>query len=223
MAQVLYHSTPQPFDQLVRLHLRIFPVFAQYPPSVQLVVFEDMNTIPELLRSRSTKHQDHGVDVTTVAHANSGPSGMAVVGHTSASDGVDGLDDIPSDDRRTEGLAEYAAQDADDGEEPDRTKEAKIIQKAARHHLLKDNEEHSNDALTKGRHRLFKSCKASANAVHAKYRKFYLGPVPHLLLCMEWIVTRAQDSKDDIKARRGDLEATLQEKSDLIAQHKQIR
>ena len=66
MAQVLYHSTPQPFDQLVRLHLGIFPVFAQYPPSVQLVVFEDMNTIPELLRSRSTKHQDHGVDVTTV-------------------------------------------------------------------------------------------------------------------------------------------------------------
>jgi hypothetical protein len=182
-----------------------------------------MNTIPELLRARSTNHQVHGVDVTTVAHANSGPSNMKVVEHSSASDGVDGLGDVPSDDRRTEGLAEYAAQDADDGEEPDRTKETIIIQKAARYHLLKDTEEHSNDALTKGRQRLFKSCKASANAVHAKYRKFYLGPLPHLLLCVEWIVTRAQDSKGDIKARRGDLETTLQERSELIAQHKQIR
>jgi hypothetical protein len=186
-----------------------------------------MKTIPDLLRSRSTNHQDHhrrGVDVKTALHANSGPSGMIGFGHTSAADGTDNLGDIPSGDRHAEGLAEYDAQDAvdaNDGEEPDKTKEAITIQRAARRHLSKDTEEHSNDALTKGRHRLFKSCKASANAVHAKYRKLYLGPVPHLLLCVEWIVTRAQDSKNAIKARR--VEATLQEKSDLIVQHKQMR
>jgi hypothetical protein len=38
---------------------------------------------------------------------------------------------------------------------------------------------------------------------------------------LEWIVTRAHDSKNAIKARR--VEATLQEKSDLIVQHKQMR
>jgi hypothetical protein len=182
-----------------------------------------MNTIPELLRSYSTNHQDHrrrGVNVRTVPHANSGPSGQT------STDGIDNLGGIPSDDRRAEGLAEYAAQDADndkDGKEPDRTKEVRIIQRAARRHFFKDTEEHPDDALTKGRNRLFRLCKASSNAVHAKYRKVYLGPVPHLLLCVEWIVTRAQESKDAaIKARRR-VGATLQEKSDLIIQHKMMR
>jgi hypothetical protein len=111
--------------------------------------------------------------------------------------------------------------DVDDGEEPDRTKEVITIQRAARRHFSKETGKHFNDALTKGRYRLFKSCKASVNAVHTKYRKLYLGPVPHLLLCVEWIVTRAQESKNSIKARRA--KATLQEKSDLIVKHKQIR
>jgi len=144
-----------------------------------------------------------------------------IVGHTSDAPGVDSLIDIPSVDRRAEGLAEYTAQDADDSDETDRTKEVIVIQRAARHHFFKDIEEHSSNALKKGRNRLFKSCKASVHAVHAKYRKTYLGPVPHLLLCVEWIVTRAQGSKNGIKARR--VEATLQEKSDLMVQHKQIR
>jgi hypothetical protein len=190
---------------------------------VQFVEFEDVNTIPELLLSHSTNHQC-GVDVSTASQANSGPSDMTIVVHTSAVHGIDSLGEIPSDDRRAEGLADFAAQDgvdADDGEEPDRTQEAIAIQRAARRHFFKHSEEPSYDELTKGRHRLFKSCKAFANSVHAKYRKVYLGPVPHLLLCLEWIVTRAHDSKNAIKARR--VEATLQEKSDLIVQHKQMR
>jgi hypothetical protein len=156
------------------------------------------------------------------------------IGHGSAAHGIESPDDIPRGDQQTtEELAEYTAQDAvdvGDGEEPDKTKEARVIQKAARRYILKDTqaEEHHidenfNDALTKGRNRLFKSCKASAKAVHVKYRKFYLGPIPHLLLCLEWIVTRAQDSKNAIKARRAEVVVTLQEKSDLIVQHKLMR
>ena len=187
---------------------------------MKLVIFEDMNTIPDLLLSHSTTHQ-FGVDVSA---ANSEPSDVTIAGHTSAADGFDSLGEMPHGSQRAEGITEYAAQEADDtdqGEEPDRTKEIKFIQRAARRHFFKDTEEQSTDALTRGRNRLFKSCKASANAVHAKYRKVYLGPVPHLLLCVEWIITRAQESKEAIKARRAD--ATLQEKSDLIMQHKQMR
>lgn len=183
-----------------------------------------MNTIPELLLSRSTNHQGRrrrGLDVRPASQANFGPSGTTIVGNTSDALGADTLSDIPSGDRRGEGLAEYTAQDADESEETDRTKEAIMIQRAARSHFFKDIEESSGNALTKGRDRLFKSCKASANAVHAKYRKIYLGPVPHLLLCVEWIVTRAQESKNAIKSRRS--KANLQEKSDLMLQHKQIR
>jgi len=156
------------------------------------------------------------------------------IGHASAAYGTDSLDDIPSGDQQTsEGLSEYTAQDTvdmGDSKEPDKTKEARVIQKAVRRYILKDTqveenniEEDSNDALTKGRNRLFKSCKASAKAVHVRYRKFYRGPVPHLLLCLEWIVARAQDSKNAIKARRVEASCTLQEKSDLIAQHKLMR
>ena len=189
-----------------------------------MVVFDNMNTIPELLQSRSTSHQGHrrhGVDFGTASQANFGPSSTMIVGHTSDTHEADNLSDMPSGNRRAEGLAEYTAQDADDSEETDRTKEVIIIQRAVRRHLIKDIEEDSSNALTKGRDRLFKSCKASADAVHLKYRKIYLGPVPHLLLCVEWIVSRAQESKSAIKARR--VKATLQEKSDLMVQHKLIR
>ena len=200
---------------------------------MQLVLFEDIYTIPERLRSHSMHSQDHHphVDVCAVSHMDSGSSAM-VIGQASDAHGNDSPDVIPSDDQQsTEGLAEYTAQDAvdvGDGEGPDKAKEARVIQRAARRYILKytQSEEHyveenSNGTLTKGRDRLFKSCKASARAVHVKYRKFYLGPVPHLLLCLEWIVTHAEDSKDAIKARR--VEATLQEKSDLIVQHKLMR
>lgn len=201
-----------------------FPLAAPCPQSVQLVVFDSMNTIPELLLSRSTNHQGRrrrGIDVMPVSQANFGPSGTTIDGHTSDAHEVDALSDIPSGDRRGEGLADYTAQDDGEREEIDRTKEVVKIQRAARSHFFKDIEERSGNALTKGRDRLFKSCKASANDVHAKYRKIYLGPVPHLLLCVEWIVTRAQESKNTIKSRR--VEATLQEKSDFMLQHKQIR
>ncbi|KAH9985770.1 hypothetical protein BJV77DRAFT_1031292 [Russula vinacea] len=91
------------------------------------------------------------------------------------------------------------------------------------------------NAFTNERHRLFESCKASANTVHAKYRKFYLGPVPHLLLCVEWIVTRAQHLRNAIEARQVEAtleekfetleeqSETLEEKSDLTVQHKKMR
>ena len=143
--------------------------------------------------------------------------------HTSAADGINSAEDIPSGNRRGEGLVEYAAQDADDGEELDWANEVEIIQRAARRHFFRETEEQSTDALKRGRNRLFRLCRASANAVHAKYRKIYLGPVPHLLLCVEWIVTHAQESKDAFKARRKQVGMTLQEKSDLIIQHKHIR
>jgi hypothetical protein len=201
---------------------------------VQLVLFENNYAIPELLRSHSMYHEDYhprGVDVCAASHPDSGPSVMTI-GNAPAADRIDSPDGTPSGDQQTtEGFAEYTAQDAVDAgdrEEPDKTKEVRVIQRAARRYILKDThvEEHyiegnSNDALTKGRNRLFKSCKASAKAVHVKYRKIYLGPLPHLLLCLEWIVARAQDSKNAIKARRA--KATLQEKSDLIVQHKLMR
>jgi hypothetical protein len=226
IAQVLYKSTPQPFDQLVRLRQSVFPNLDPCPSSVQLVVFKDMNDIPELLRSYSTNLQNHHrrrVEVWIGSHVKSGPSSRLVVGRTPATDKIESPGDISGGDGRAEGLAEYAAQDvdADDGEEPDRTKEAIIIQRAARRHFFKDAEGYASDTSTKGRHRVFKSCKVTAKAVHAKYRKLYLGPVPHLLLCVEWIATRAQDSKNAIKARR--VKATMQEKSDLMAQHKKMR
>ena len=202
---------------------------------MQLLLFEKIYTIPERLQSRSVYHQDSqqpGVDVSAAPYADFELS-VTTIGHTSATHRIDSPDDIPSNDQQTtEGLAEYTAQDAVDvcdGEGSDKTKEARVIQKAARRYILKktQGEEHyieetAEDPLTKGRNRLFKSCKASAKAVHVRYRKFYLGPVPHLLLCLEWIIMHSQDSKNVIKARRVET-TTLQEKSDLIVQHKLMR
>ena len=227
LVEVLYQSTRPPFDHLVRLHNTAFPVPGPHPPSVQLVVFEDMNTIPDVLRSRSSNIRDHHLrrpDGFTAVHANSRPSDMTIGGNvTSPADGLDALGDIPSGDQRVEGLTEYTAQDAieaSDGEGPDRTEEALIIQRAARRFLK--HIETSNNALTIGRQRLFKLCKASANGVHFKYRKIYLGPVPHLLLCLEWLVTHTEGLKTAIKRRR-EQATLLQEKLDLNVEHKQMR
>jgi len=228
LAEILYQSTPPPFDHLVRLHHGVFPILGPHPPSVQLVIFEDMNTIPDVLQSHPTNFQSHHhrmADNITESHANSSPYGMTHIGNNAShADGTDSVGDVSSGDQRGEDLVEYTAQDAvaaGDGEESDKTKEVVVIQRAARRHLLKHVEESSNDALTIGRQRLFKLCKASANDVHVKYRKIYLGPIPHLLLCLEWIVTRTQDSKIVIKGQRA--EATLQELSELMIEHKEIR
>jgi hypothetical protein len=193
---------------------------------MQLATFNEMNTIPNVLQSYPTDHQDHHpsrIDTITDSNENPGGSGMTTTGHGPAADRIDGVD-IFEGDERAEGIAEYSVDDAVDtskGEEPDRTIEALIIQRAARRHMLKRIEGISNDTLTIGRDRLFKACKKSVHDVHRRYRKIYLGPVPHLLLCVEWIATRAQYRKNIIKARRRD--ATLQELSDLIAQQPQMR
>ena len=228
LAEVLYQSTPPPFDHLVRLHHRVFPILGPHPPSVQLVIFEDMNTISDVLQSCPTNFQYHhhrGAGNITISPANSNPYSMTHIrNNATRADGTNSLGDVSSGDQRGEDLVEYTAQDAvaaGDKEEPDKTKAAVVIQRATRRHLLKHVEENPNDALTIGRRRLFKLCKASTDDIHVKYRKIYLGPIPHLLLCLEWIVTRAQDSKNAIKGQRA--EATLQELSELIGEHKEIR
>ena len=228
LVEILYQSTPPPLDHLVRLHHRVSPILGPHPPSVQLVIFEDMYTIPDVLQSHPTNfryHHHRGADNITDPHANSSPYGMTHIrNNASRADGADSVGGVSNGDQRGEDLAEYSAQDAvavGDGEETDKTKGVVVIQRATRRYLHKHVEESSNDALAIGRQRLFKLCKASVNDVHVKYRKIYLGPIPHLLLCLEWIVTRAQTSKDAIKGRR--VEATLQELSELMIEHKDIR
>ncbi|KAH8984688.1 hypothetical protein EDB92DRAFT_1950637 [Lactarius akahatsu] len=209
LAEALYQSTASPFDRLVRLRLESSLISGPQIPGVDLVTFRDMNSIPNVLRPRSGDHPTTTID----SHENAGGSYAAISGQVTATDGIDGVVD-----QHVEGAAEYSADDVVDiggGEGPDRSREACIIQKAARRYLLKRVEASSDDKLKIGRDRLFKVCKASANAVHAAYRKIYLGPVPHLLLCLEWIIWSAQASKRTIKARRA--EATLQELSDLTS------
>jgi hypothetical protein len=138
-------------------------------------------------------------------------------------DGIDGTDNMTGYQPVLENAVEYSADDAvepGNGEGPDKSKEAIIIQRAVRRYLGSPS-----DKLKIERDRLFNACKTSANAVHAGYRKVYLGPVPHLLLCVEWIISCAQSSKDTIKSRRKEasLQESLQELSDLSSQQTQIR
>ncbi|KAH9172877.1 hypothetical protein EDB89DRAFT_842082 [Lactarius sanguifluus] len=214
LAEALYQSTTSHFDRLVRLRLESSLISGPQIPGVDLVTFRDMNSIPNVLRSRSGDHPTTTVD----PHQNAGGSYAAIAGQDTTTDGIDGMVD-----QHVEGAAEYSADDVvdtGDGEGPDRSKEALVIQRAARRYLLKRSEANSDDKLKIGRDRLFKACRATANAVHARYRTIYLGPVPHLLLCLEWIIWRAQASKGTIKARRA--EATLQELSDLTFEQAQM-
>lgn len=177
-----------------------------------------MNSIPIVLHPRPGDHPGTTID----SHENSGGSYAAIAGQDTATDGADGA----SGGQDIEGVAEYSADDAvdiGDTEGPDRTKEALIIQRAVRRYLQKRSEASSDDKLKIGRSRLFKACKASASAVHVRYRKIFLGPVPHLLLCLEWVISSAQASKGAIKARRADSEATLQELSELTLEQTQMK
>jgi hypothetical protein len=211
LAEALYQSTNSPFDHLVRLRLESSLISGRQIPGVDLITFRDMNAIPNLLQSHPG---DHPIP-TTVSHEKTGGPHVATAEQVTATDGIDGTGD-----QHEEVAAEYSVEDAIDiiGDEgPDRSNEALIIQRAARRYLLNRVEGSS------GRDRLFKACKAVANAVHARYRKIYLGPVPHLLLCVEWIISSAQESKGTIKARRGRPQATLLELSDLTFQQTQVK
>ena len=176
-----------------------------------------MNSIPIVLRPHPGDHSS-----TTIDSLENRGSYAAIAGQDTATDGANGT----SGDQDIEGAAEYSADDAvdiGDTEGQDKSKEALTIQKAVRRYLHKRIEGCFDDKLKVGRDRLFKACKVSAGAVHAKYRKIFLGPVPHLLLCLEWIISSAQASKDAIKARRADSEATLQELSDLTLEQTQMK
>ncbi|KAH9022664.1 hypothetical protein EDB84DRAFT_1441149 [Lactarius hengduanensis] len=218
LAGVLYQSTTSPFDRLVRLRLESSSISGPQIPGVDLITFGDTDAIiPNILHSRPGDHP-----ITTIGSYESAASGgpdAAIIGQVTATDGIDGMGDLTSY-QRGEEAAEYSEDDAfdiGDGEGPDRSREALIVQKAARRYLLKHS---SSDKLKTKRDRHFEACKASADAVHARYRKIYLGPVPHLLLCLEWIISSAQLSKDTIKARRR--EATLQELEDLTSRQTQM-
>ena len=220
LADALYQSTTSPFDHLVRLRLESSPISGPQFPGVDLITFRDMIAIPNLLRSHPGGHPI----ATNVPHKNTGGPHVAISGQVT--DGVNESGDL-SGYQHVEEAVEYSADDAIDTgdgegpESPDRSKEALIIQRAARRYLLKYSEESSDDKLKIGRDRLFKACKASANAVHARYRKIYLGPLPHLLLCLEWIISSARASRDTIKAQRA--QATLLKISDLMSQQTQMK
>ncbi|KAI9453661.1 hypothetical protein BJY52DRAFT_1418183 [Lactarius psammicola] len=211
LAEALYQSTNSPLDHLVRLHLESSPDSGPQIPGVDLITFRDMITIPNILQSRTG-----GPQITTIGSQEStGGSYVVTAGQAMATGGTDGTGDLTAS-QRFEEVAEYSADDVPDtgdGEGSDRLKEALIIQRAARRYLLKHVEGGSSDELKIGRDRHFEACKASANAVHARYRKIYLGPIPHLLLCLEWVISSAQAPMGAIKARHA--EATLQELSVL--------
>ena len=223
LAEVLYGSIPLAFDNLVKLNLEgsSESILGPHPPSVNLVTFSEMRAIPDVLQSRSSDRQDYlpsGDDIITDSYA--GVSGTTTAKHSSAADGIGKVYDTLGGGRLTEGGAKDGAVDAG-GEEPDRTNGALVIQRALRRHILKRNEESPGDTLAIERNRLFKTCKASANSVHPRYRKIYLGPVPHLLLCLEWIFTRTQASKGITKGAQRP-ETILQVSADLTVQQKRM-
>jgi hypothetical protein len=223
LAEALYQSPTLPFDRLVRLCLESSPISGPQVKGVDLVPFIDMKARPNLLQSRSHPG-DHPV-ITAVSHEDTRLSRSDIAGQPIVLAKVYKTRDLSGNQlERLEEAAEHSAQVVDnigDGEGTDRSKEALIIQRAVRRYLQKCIEASPDDKLKTGRDRLFEACKVSASAVHAGYRKIYLGPVPHLLLCLDWIIARAQASKRKIKARRGD--ATLKELSDLDSQQTQIR
>ncbi|KAI9453668.1 hypothetical protein BJY52DRAFT_1396510, partial [Lactarius psammicola] len=172
LAEALYQSTTSPFDRLVRLRLESSLISGPQIPGVDLVTFRDKNSIP----------------------INTEGSYAAISGQVTATDGIDGTGD-----QHIEGAAEYSADDAvdiDDGEGPDRSREAIIIQKAVRRYLLKRTEGSSDDKFEDRTGPSFQSlqgiCKRSSR----------------------------QASKGTIKARRA--EATLQELSDLTLQQEEM-
>ena len=208
LAEALYQSTTSSSDNLIRLRLESSLISGPKIPGVDLVTFRDTSSNPIVHQLRPGDQPSTTID----SHENAG--------QVTATDGADGT---PGD-QHVEGVAEYSADDAvdiGDAEGQERSKEALIIQRAARRYLQKRIEGSSDDKLKIGRDRLFKACKASASSVHARYRKTFLGPVPHLLLCLEWIISSAQASKGTIKARRA--EATLQELSDLTLEQTEMK
>ncbi|KAH9065009.1 hypothetical protein EDB87DRAFT_1574732 [Lactarius vividus] len=216
LADALYQLTTSPFDRLVRLRLESSSISGPQIPEVDLITFKDINSIiPNVLHSRPG-----GQSITTIGlRENTEGSDAAITGQITATDRVDGMGDLTGY-QHCEKAAEYSEGDAfdiGDGEGPDRSRETLIIQKAVHRYLLKHC---SSDKLKTKRDRHFEACKASVGA-DARYRKIYLGPVPHLLLCLEWIISSARASKNTTKARRRD--ATLQAVWDLTSQQTQMK
>ena len=227
LEEALYQSPTLPFNRLVRLCLEGPSISGPQIQGVDLVTFRDMKTLLNLLQSLS--HPGGQPITTAVSHDNTSPSRPEIAGQLAVLDEVQETRDLTGNQpERLEEVAEYSADDVTnigEGEGPDRSKEALIIQRAVCRYLQKCIEAGSDDKLKARRDRFFNACKVSASAVHLRYQKIYLGPVPHLLLCVEWIISRAQASKDSIKAliKARCADTTLQGLSDLTSQQTHMR
>ncbi|TFY53518.1 hypothetical protein EVG20_g10077, partial [Dentipellis fragilis] len=67
--------------------------------------------------------------------------------------------------------------------------------------MQEHNKGQPKEGLPAARQRLFRECRthASAPAIHGPYRCLYLGPLPHLLLCLEWTLNQAKMVKKHAK------------------------
>ena len=214
LEEALLQSTNSPFDHLVGLRLESPDISGPQLPGVEFITFRNMNAIPNLLQPRPGDHS-----ITTIGPREiTGGSDRAITGQVAVTDGIAGTGDLTGYQRVDEASGDSAGGIVDIGD-GEGLKAGLVIERAVRRYFLKQTERSLNDKLKIGYH--FEACKKFVHNVHAGYRMIYLGPVPHLLLCLEWIISCAQESKDTIKARCA--KATLQKLSDLTSQQTQIR
>jgi len=82
---------------------------------------------------------------------------------------------------------------------------ASRIQRVYRLHCSKRKAGAKGELLMR-RNRLFCECLTASlrmNFPYPCYRKLYLGPLPHILVCLEGILKYAQSSKSNVKKRLG--------------------
>ncbi|KAI0042889.1 hypothetical protein FA95DRAFT_510755 [Auriscalpium vulgare] len=199
---VCHYEGLSPFDELIQLHVA-GPVRARVRPGVRLVVFKHFEDVPSLLGKRG------GIPLIRLDHDEPPPKPfLEPVQDTSPcsepgaqSPELQGVDDqsppSPADPHDEENQDDQTAEAA-------QAQAATILQAAARK-MLQGRKNRPQDVCSEARTRIARDCLAQVQSMarcSPVYAVLYVGALPRVLVCLQWVLARASEVKGSVKQRR---------------------
>lgn len=203
------------FDELVQVKDRRRCKGSIRPlKNTRMVVYDDVNDIPSLLRDENrTSPSSEGVSPQVVQFSQ--PSAeVAMENNEEQVDKAEELeeDDEPSSPEDEDTLLDHnvdleaAARSAAHVYEPpaahteEEIASARLIARAYKYSLARRRGA-PKKGLAEARARWYNNCRQRSQDLHSSYRRLYLGPLPHALVCLEDVVDYAGKAKKSARER----------------------
>ncbi|TFY66231.1 hypothetical protein EVG20_g4858 [Dentipellis fragilis] len=225
LAHAVQSDSTSSFNKLIRFHSDAVAQPLVELPGLHRLVYNRLDDIPNLL---DPGHQFQRLK--EIVKPFTGNASVSAAGTTVPNTAHIKIENDSSADSAAHPIKEDDTVDVDiDADEPpyahfaanratgisdSQEQAARRIQKAARQ-MLRRMKARPQNGRAAALQRLFRTCKAeSEHLAKVSYRAIYLGPLPHLLLCLEWMLNKLKEVKAHAKRKSDQL--NLQELTEAM-------